>query len=64
MPSALINALALAAESCPELEAWRVCEVARDGRCELCRLGGYDRCEAQVVKALARRVAALTEEAT
>jgi hypothetical protein len=58
MPSALINALAEAGASCPELEAWRVCEVARDVRCKTCILDAPGGCnEAQVIKALARRLA-------
>ena len=57
MRAALINALAEAGASCPELETWRRCEVSRDARCEACALGGPERCEAQVIKALARRFA-------
>ena len=57
MRAALINALAEAGASCPELETWRRCEVGRDARCEACVLGGPERCEGQVIKALARRLA-------
>ena len=58
-PPALINALASAAVSCPELDTWRRCEVSA-ARCEACALGGPDRCESAVIKALAWRLAEVT----
>lgn len=57
MPAALINVLASAAESCPELEAWRVCGSGGEEHCEACALGGPERCESAVIKALARLLA-------
>jgi len=56
VPAALITILAAAAESCPELAAWRACDGGRDERCAACALGGPDRCESVVIKALARRL--------
>lgn len=56
MPTALINVLAAAAESCPELEAWRHCGSGGEERCGACALGGPDRCESTVIRALARRL--------
>lgn len=57
MPAALVNVLAVAAESCPELAAWRHCGSGGEEHCETCVLGGPDRCESEVIKALARRLA-------
>jgi len=57
---ALVNVLAVAAESCPELEAWRHCGSGGGEHCETCSLGGPERCDAQVIQALARRLAEAT----
>lgn len=57
MSAALVTVLATAAESCPELEAWRSCGSGGGEHCEACFLGGPDRCESTVIKALARRLA-------
>lgn len=61
MSAALVTILAAAAESCPELEAWRRCEVSRDARCEACALRDPERCESVVIQALARRLADVQE---
>jgi len=60
MPTALITILAEAAQSCPELEAWRHCGSGDEEHCEACALGGPERCDAQVIQALARRLAEAT----
>lgn len=60
MPAALVTVLAIAAESCPELETWRACSSSLSEHCEACALGGPDRCESEVIKALARRLATAT----
>lgn len=59
---ALVTILALVAEFCPELDAWRHCGSGGKERCEACALGGPDHCESQVIKALARRLAEATEK--
>jgi hypothetical protein len=61
VPAALINALAEAGASCPELEIWRSCEVSRDARCEACTLGGPDRCDARPIVVCVGRLASLGE---
>lgn len=58
---ALVNVLATAAESCPELAQWCRCDAGHEDHCERCFLGGPDRCDAQVIKALARRLADVQE---
>jgi hypothetical protein len=60
MPAALVTILAAAAQSCPELEVWRHCGSGGKEHCETCFLGGPARCEAQVIQALARRLAEAT----
>ena len=57
MPAALVTILATAAEFCPELAQWCRCEGYGEEHCEACALGGPDRCESEVIKALARRLA-------
>jgi len=57
VPDALITILAAAAEFCPELSAWCRCDEGHEDHCERCALGGPERCDAQVIKALARRLA-------
>lgn len=57
MQVALVDVLAQAGASCPELEAWRSCGSGGEEHCEACALGGPERCESEVIKALARRLA-------
>ena len=57
MTAALVATLAAASTACPELDAWCRCDEGRDERCETCALGGPDRCESAVIKALARILA-------
>lgn len=58
--SALVNILAVAAQSCSELAAWSVCGSGGEEHCEECALGGPERCESEVIKALARRLVEAT----
>lgn len=60
---ALVNVLAAAGASCPELEAWRACGSGGEEHCQACALGGPDRCESAVIQALARRLAEATAAA-
>ena len=63
MPVALINTLHEAGLSCRELSTW--CRCSDDGahdHCGGCHIGGPDRCESQVIKALAVKLAACAEQ--
>lgn len=60
MPEPLVTVLATVAQTCPELEAWRHCGSGGAEHCETCALGGSERCDAQVIKALVRRLAEAT----
>lgn len=60
---ALITTLAAGSTTCPELAAWCRCDEGLDERCETCALGGPERCEGQVIKALARLLAEATAAA-
>jgi hypothetical protein len=64
MSDALINVLHEAGVSCPELAAWTACDVSdgRRDRCEPCPIGGPDRCDSQVIKALAHKLAEATRQ--
>ena len=57
MPAALVVTLAAASTACPELAAWCRCDEGLDERCATCSLGGPERCESAVIKALARLLA-------
>ena len=63
MTAALINTLHEAGLSCRELATWCRCsdEGAHD-RCEGCHIGGPDRCESEVIKALARKLVYQAEQ--
>ena len=58
MPTALINQLHEVGSTCRELAAWCRCEGGRKDLCEKCILGGPDRCDGQVIKALVGKVVA------
>lgn len=56
MPAALINQLHEVSSTCRALAAWCRCDGGRKDRCEKCILGGPDRCEGQVIKALVGKI--------
>jgi len=58
MTAALIDQLHEVGATCRELAAWCRCEGGRVDMCEKCFLGGPDRCDGQVVKALVGKVVA------
>jgi hypothetical protein len=56
MAIALIDQLHEVGSTCRELAAWDCCEGGRVDRCEKCFLGGPDRCDGQVIKALVGKI--------
>lgn len=56
MPAALIDQLHEVGSTCRELAAWCRCDDGRVDMCEQCILGGPDRCDGQVIKALVGKV--------
>jgi hypothetical protein len=48
--------------SCRALAAWTRCEGGRKDMCEHCFLGGPERCDSEVIKALVERVVTATEQ--
>ena len=58
MPAALIDQLHEVGSTCRALAAWCRCGNGHEDHCEACSLGGPDRCEGEVIKALVGKVIA------
>lgn len=59
MTHPLVEMLHKAGVPCRELTAWTSCERGGVDRCDVCGLDGPELCDAQVVSALAKRLAKL-----
>lgn len=62
VPAALIDQLYEVGSTCRELAAWTRCDDGREDSCERCFLGGRERCDAQVIKALVGKIVAARRE--